>query len=162
MLQKDWEIHRKSNTPGLPEFVVKNQHVCVCVCESSFLETAYPDNIYIYLCVCVQKKKQHLCVFLLWGAGGWGWRRIVGEDVVVVLGVSGSKWQVHRSWRCPRADRRAQRSLRRLITRQNASDVLKRENEELHGSASFSEHTCYVCHCVLQTQSKGSRTVSSF
>lgn len=134
----------------------------MCVCESSFLETAYPDNIYIYLCVCVQKKETTFVCVLTLGGGGWGWRRIVGEDVVVVLGVSGSKWQVHRSWRCPRADRRAQRSLRRLITRQNASDVLKRENEELHGSASFSEHTCYVCHCVLQTQSKGSRTVSSF
>lgn len=35
-----------------------------------------------------------------------------------------------------------ERSPRRLITRQNASDVPKREREELHVSAHFSEHVC--------------------
>ncbi len=40
-----------------------------------------------------------------------------------------------------------------LITRQNASDMPKREREELHVSASFSDHVCvHVCVCVRERE----------
>ena len=37
---------------------------------------------------------------------------------------------------------------RRLITRQNASDMPNREGEELHVSASFSEHMYVYVFCL--------------
>lgn len=73
------------------------------------------------------------------------------------LGVGGS---VDQSGRCrdrggaPGPTAGLERSLQRLITRQNASDVPKREREELHVSASFTEHM-HVCVCMCERQQMG-------
>jgi len=101
-------------------FICVRMCVCVCVC--------------VYVCVCVQACMR-VCV-------------CVCVHVCVCVG-GGSADQ---SGRCrdrgdaPKPTAGLERLLWRLITRQNASDVPKREREELHVSTSFTDCVCvYVC-----------------